>query len=137
MAGVIGLDNELELELELASEYQEALAISCWSSVLEAPMMLYCFEAVPCGPGGQFKRRLNRSCLGRHVRFSFPCSCLHNSGNIKRRHRKTLQPLQGHEELAILRRHLSKVARNYDYVRARTASGVQQEVVEGRGVQLG
>ncbi|KAL7730144.1 hypothetical protein ACLKA6_009413 [Drosophila palustris] len=101
MAGVIGLDNELELELELelANEHQEALAISCWSSVLRL--------------------------------------CLHNSGNIKRRHRKTLQPLQGHEELAILRRHLSKVARNYDYVRAQTANGVQQEVVEGRGVQLG
>lgn len=55
---------------------------------------------------------------------------------------KTLQPLQGYERhaewarkakrvLAILWRHLSKVTRNYDYVRAQRVSGVALGAFQG------
>lgn len=98
-------------------------------------------------PGGQFKRRLNRSCLVRHVRccccsigIGFGFSSAYWVATSKDASAKTLQPLQGHAEarwrwwwLAILWRHLSKVTRNYDYVRAQRVSGVALGGLRRRG----
>lgn len=81
-------------------------------------------------------------CASALVRLRSRLQFLLLGGNIKRRHCETLQPLQGYERhaewaskgrglLAILWRHLSKVTRNYDYVRAQRVSGVALAGFEG------